>query len=437
MAIEKQRKTFLSYSRINQDFAKRLAKELKSEGFDLWFDQMDIPAGARWDREVERALKECEIFMIIMTPASVDSENVLDEIGYAIDTGKQFLPVLLENCEVPFRLRRFQYVDFTNKDFDDGVESAKQLLRGLITQTTIPREQVTDDTQALKKKAELDRKAQENAERIAKKVADEELAAKTKAETERKAKEEADRLATQKAEADKLAKQKAEDERLTKAKAEEKVVPVEDGFESKITSVTQKKPISKGLVIGILVVAVLAIAGFGFSALSSQNTLKPTSTPTPMPIFLNSKDVETLFNSGYWTSLFLLATEQYTSEEFGAFFTDTGVSGLIPITLNESKPIGLDYAWCASDSNILQDNLDDITFIFEFNGSPIPERNITSYYYSTEGGECFQKLIAIDEWTTGVYYVSFGLRIDQALNNGQDVLDAGNSTSYNFEVTVP
>ena len=137
--MEKQRKTFLSYSRINKDFAIRLARELKSEGFDIWLDQLDIPAGSRWDREVERALKESEIFMIILTASSVESENVLDEIGYAIDNHKRFLPVLLEKCEVPLRLRRFQYVDFTDKSFDDGVQSAKDLLRNLIAQPTIPR----------------------------------------------------------------------------------------------------------------------------------------------------------------------------------------------------------------------------------------------------------------------------------------------------------
>jgi hypothetical protein len=130
--------TRTSYSRVNKDFALRLAKELKLEGFNVWLDQLDIPAGSRWDREVEKALKECEIFMIILTPASINSENVLDEIGYTIDKGKRILPVLLENCDVPLRLRRFQYVDFTTKSFEDGVESAKELLKAFIDETSKP-----------------------------------------------------------------------------------------------------------------------------------------------------------------------------------------------------------------------------------------------------------------------------------------------------------
>ncbi len=146
--MEKQRRTFLSYSRANKEFALRLAKELKSEGFPVWLDQLDIPLGARWDVEVEKALIECEIFMIIITKDSISSENVLDEIGYAIDSGKRFLPVLLEKCNIPLRLRRFQYVDFTSKSFDEGVETAKDLLRTLNTQSTIPRKDLADGEQA-------------------------------------------------------------------------------------------------------------------------------------------------------------------------------------------------------------------------------------------------------------------------------------------------
>jgi hypothetical protein len=137
--MENQRKTFLSYSRANKDFAIRLAKELKSEGFPIWLDTLDIPPGARWDVEVEKALVDCDIFMVIITQASSTSENVLDEIGYAIDNDKRLLPVLLEKSNIPLRLRRFQYIDFTNKNFDDGVQSAKDLLRNLIAQPTVPR----------------------------------------------------------------------------------------------------------------------------------------------------------------------------------------------------------------------------------------------------------------------------------------------------------
>jgi len=138
MANEKQRRAFISYSRINKEFATKLVKGLRAGGYPVWFDLLDIPTGSRWDDEVEKALRECSIFMIILTPASIASENVKDEIGYAIDHGKRILPVLLEECDVPLRLRRFQYVDFTTKSFDEGFESAKGLLSDLIEEVSVP-----------------------------------------------------------------------------------------------------------------------------------------------------------------------------------------------------------------------------------------------------------------------------------------------------------
>jgi hypothetical protein len=167
MSPKSRRRTFISYSRTNKEFALKLALELRSSGFDIWLDQLDIPTGARWDDEVEQALEDCDIFMVILTPASSTSDNVKDEIGYAIDTGKRILPILLENAKVPLRLRRFQYVDFTGKNYDDGVESAKQLLRKLIEEAAIPVEQLHSVTEAQRAPTEIREREQEEVEQLA------------------------------------------------------------------------------------------------------------------------------------------------------------------------------------------------------------------------------------------------------------------------------
>lgn len=134
----KRRGAFISYSRTDKDFALALARELRAASYLVWLDQLDIPTGARWDDEVEKALREHEIFLIILTPASVSSENVKDEIGYAIDHGKRLLPILLKPCDVPLRLRRFQYVDFTKIEFKEGLQRTKQLLEDLLQEQPTP-----------------------------------------------------------------------------------------------------------------------------------------------------------------------------------------------------------------------------------------------------------------------------------------------------------
>ena len=88
---------------------------------------------------MEGAFRECEIFLIILTPAiNLLSKCSKDEIGYAIDRGKRILPVLLEECDIPLRLRRFQYVDFTKTKFGEGVKKAKHLLGNILNDQPTP-----------------------------------------------------------------------------------------------------------------------------------------------------------------------------------------------------------------------------------------------------------------------------------------------------------
>jgi formylglycine-generating enzyme required for sulfatase activity len=120
--------TFISYSRGNSVFVVRLAKDLKAAGYDVWLDQLDIPKGARWDDEIEAAVEKSSTFMIVLAPESIESQNVKDELSYAIDAGKHILPVVIKPCKIPLRLRRFQYVDFTEKPYRDSLAQIKHLL---------------------------------------------------------------------------------------------------------------------------------------------------------------------------------------------------------------------------------------------------------------------------------------------------------------------
>lgn len=107
---------FISYARADRPFAKSLTAKLDSAGIQTWIDYRDIPPGANWDQAVEDALRDCNAMLLILTPRSVQSNNVHDEWHYFLDLDKPIYPVLREACEIPFRLRRRQYVDFTADD---------------------------------------------------------------------------------------------------------------------------------------------------------------------------------------------------------------------------------------------------------------------------------------------------------------------------------
>ena len=106
-------RTFVSYSRADSEFALKLASDLRANGASIWLDQLDIAAGARWDSAIEDALRRSARVIVLLSPKAVASQNVLDEVSFALDEGKTIVPVLVETCTVPMRLRRLQYVDFT------------------------------------------------------------------------------------------------------------------------------------------------------------------------------------------------------------------------------------------------------------------------------------------------------------------------------------
>jgi hypothetical protein len=119
---------FFSYSRVDAKFALKLAEDLRKAGIDIWIDQIDIPPSVPWDEEIQKALDESNCLLVILSKSSVASDNVLNEVNYAMETKKQVLPVLIgHDINKPFNIRRLQHIDFTSS-YDAGLN---QLLKSL------------------------------------------------------------------------------------------------------------------------------------------------------------------------------------------------------------------------------------------------------------------------------------------------------------------
>ena len=118
--------TFISYSHGDSTFAFRLAEDLRAAGVNVWIDNKDISSGKHWDLTIEKALVDCTSMLAILSPASVTSNNVLDEVSFALDHNKTVIPIIYKGCDVPYRLRRLQYLDFTQNyrsGFDELLEA--------------------------------------------------------------------------------------------------------------------------------------------------------------------------------------------------------------------------------------------------------------------------------------------------------------------------
>jgi TIR domain len=108
---------FLSYARADDKQALRFADDLIAAGVSVWVDQYDILPSQHWDKAVETAVRGCDGMIVILSPRSVASPNVADEISVAIDDKKAMIPVLIEACQLPLRMTRMQFIDAT-RDYD-------------------------------------------------------------------------------------------------------------------------------------------------------------------------------------------------------------------------------------------------------------------------------------------------------------------------------
>ncbi|MFL7870003.1 MAG: toll/interleukin-1 receptor domain-containing protein [Anaerolineales bacterium] len=114
---------FISYSRKDIAFARRLAGDLEKAGFDVWWDISDLKGGDDWVRFIPAAIEASQYFVVLLSPNSIQSEWVEREYSYAIRLRKKIVPAMIKSCEVPFSLHTINYVDFINVDYATGANN--------------------------------------------------------------------------------------------------------------------------------------------------------------------------------------------------------------------------------------------------------------------------------------------------------------------------
>src|SRR5688500_14469167 len=119
-------KVFVSYSRKDEAFARKLAIWLhQALDMGVWLDVDDIPVGIKWSAAIQDGLDNCEVMVVVISPDAMKSVNVEDEWQYFLDQGKPVVPILLRSAPIPYQLRRIQYIDFSVKE--EYAESQRKL----------------------------------------------------------------------------------------------------------------------------------------------------------------------------------------------------------------------------------------------------------------------------------------------------------------------
>src|SRR5690554_6332066 len=90
---------FISYSRADSEFVRKLNNALKRRGHETWVDWQNIPRGEQWLNEIYSGIENANTFLFVVSRHSLSSEVCNDEIAYALSRNKRVMPLLLEPIE--------------------------------------------------------------------------------------------------------------------------------------------------------------------------------------------------------------------------------------------------------------------------------------------------------------------------------------------------
>lgn len=131
---------FISYSHEDQAIVKTLAQDFVSLGHKVWFDQ-DLIGGKVWWDQILAKIRECDLFVFVLSPNSLDSYACNNECSYAVALNKRILPVLVNDDVsinlLPSNLSAIQYVDYRLQD-RQAVLSIVKAVQNLPTLVAMP-----------------------------------------------------------------------------------------------------------------------------------------------------------------------------------------------------------------------------------------------------------------------------------------------------------
>ena len=110
---------FISYAKEDRDKVLAIYRKLERRNLKPWLDEYYLRPGCDWKMVVEETIRNCRFCLVLLSSKSVNKKGfVQKEISMALDVAEEIpkkdmfiIPVRLEDCEVPLRLKKWQWVD--------------------------------------------------------------------------------------------------------------------------------------------------------------------------------------------------------------------------------------------------------------------------------------------------------------------------------------
>ena len=132
--LPRPQEVFISYSRKDKEFVRRLGEELKRRDREAWVDWEGIPPGDKWEKTIYGAIEATHTFIFVLTPDSIASEICGKEIAHAAANNKRLVPIVHRDVpadRVPKSLGELNWVFC--RESDDFEKATDTLISALDT----------------------------------------------------------------------------------------------------------------------------------------------------------------------------------------------------------------------------------------------------------------------------------------------------------------
>ncbi len=96
---------FVSYSHKDRPRVDPIVSVIEEMGRRVWMDRSDITGQTGWAGQIVRAIRECRAVVLMASPNSYNSDQVVRELYLAMNHRKTIVPIEIEPAEMPDELQ--------------------------------------------------------------------------------------------------------------------------------------------------------------------------------------------------------------------------------------------------------------------------------------------------------------------------------------------
>ena len=125
---------FLSHSSKDKTVVRALAKRLRADGLQVWFDEWELKAGDHIQAKIDQGLEQSRVLVLCMSKNAFGSdwtqlESYTFRFRDPLNKARRFIPLRLDETEVKEGLAQFLYLSWLSDDREESYDKLMEACR--------------------------------------------------------------------------------------------------------------------------------------------------------------------------------------------------------------------------------------------------------------------------------------------------------------------